>query len=84
MKVSPRCLHPLHDAKGDRILVGMLLELRPGTRPYRRLHQVKAHRAGFLMFVRQDGGYVYHAQKNRSKTGYRSKGRFPSKIWHIV
>ena len=84
MNVSPLCLRPLFDSNGNEIKVGQVVELMPGTRPYPRHHKVELHPAGFLKFVRDDGGYTYHARKNRTKTGYFSKGRFKSEKWLIV
>lgn len=83
MRVSPRCLEPLQDAKGRHIQAGQTVELLPGTRPYRRLHRVEAHRAGFVKFVRDDGGYVYHAKKTRTGN-YTSAGRWKPDRWVIV
>jgi hypothetical protein len=70
MNVSPKCLHPLFDAKGNTILDGMVLELCPGTRSYRRLHKVRLHRAGFVMFVRDDGGYTRSASSTDNDFGF--------------
>jgi len=83
MTVSPLCLQPLLDANGNEIREGQTIELKPGSRPYRRLHKVERHQAGFLRFVREDCGYVYHARKTASGN-YRSDGTFPSRNWLIV
>lgn len=82
MQISPRCLDTLHDKNNRRIQPGQTIELKPGTRKYKRLHKVELHRAGFPMFVRDDGGYTYHAKK--TTIGYRSCGRFDSENWVIV